>query len=69
MNGGGSRPIVEPVPDGQGTTWSFLVLPSDRKSEWSGLRTADSATERREVSSSGHERRGPDKRQPGGGRK
>ena len=45
MNGGGSRPIVEPVPDGQGTTWSFLVLPSDRKSEWSGLRTADSATE------------------------
>ena len=51
MNGGGSRPIVEPVPDGQGTTWSFLVLPSDRKSEWSGLRTADSATDRREVSS------------------
>jgi len=55
MNGGGSRPIVEPVPDGRGTTWSYLMLPSDRKaSEWSGLRTADS---------------GPEKRQLGGGRK
>ena len=32
MNGGGSRPIVEPVPDGQGTTWSYLMLPIRQES-------------------------------------
>jgi hypothetical protein len=27
MNGGGSRPILVSVPDGQGTFWSSLMLP------------------------------------------